>query len=52
MKKDKSWAQVEEVVKEVVELVEEIFKEKRLYLPPKKKAELIGLLCEEFLEDE
>lgn len=41
-----------ELMREVIEHVEEIFEKKKFYLPPKKKAEFIGLLYEDILEDE
>ncbi len=40
-----------DLMKEIIETVEEIFQKKRLHLPPKKKAELILLIYDEILED-
>lgn len=39
------------LMKEIIETVEEIFQKEQLYLPPKKKSELITLLYEELSED-
>ena len=41
-----------DLMREVIEDVEELFNKKKLSLPPQKKAELIILLYEEVLEDE
>lgn len=41
-----------QLMKEVIEHVEELFKKKKYYLPPRKKAEFIALLYEDILEDE
>lgn len=40
------------LVREVIEVVEDVFQKKNLSLPAAKKAELICLLCEEITEDE
>lgn len=40
------------LMKDVIEGVEEVFQKRKLHLPPKKKAELIGLIYEEILENE
>ncbi len=40
-----------DLLKEVIETVEEIFQKKQLHLPPPKKAELIVLIYEEMAED-
>jgi transcriptional regulator with XRE-family HTH domain len=40
-----------DLLREVVEVVEEIFERESLHLPPPKMAELITLLYEELLED-
>ncbi|MBE7415122.1 MAG: helix-turn-helix domain-containing protein [Deltaproteobacteria bacterium] len=39
-----------DLMKEVIQTVEEIFQKDKLYLPPKKKAELLILLYEEVIE--
>jgi hypothetical protein len=39
-----------DLLKEIVVIVEETLGEQKLYLPPKRKAELIALLYEEFAE--
>lgn len=41
-----------ELMSEVIERVEYLFKKEALYLPPKKKSKLIILLYEELVEDE
>jgi transcriptional regulator with XRE-family HTH domain len=41
----------EELIKYVIEIVEDIFENRNLHLPPKKKSELIMLLYEELHED-
>jgi transcriptional regulator with XRE-family HTH domain len=38
-------------MKEIITVVEEIFQQEKLYLPPAKKAELISLLYEDLSED-
>lgn len=40
------------LIKEIIVMVEEALEEQEIHLPPKKKAELIALLYEEFAEDE
>jgi transcriptional regulator with XRE-family HTH domain len=40
------------LMKEVIEAVEEVFQKNKLSLPPKKKAELIGFVYEEIAENE
>lgn len=40
-----------DLMREIIEIIEEIFQKKRLHLPPKKKAELMTLLYEEISED-
>jgi hypothetical protein len=40
-----------DLIKEIIENVEEIFQKERINLPPRKKAELIGLIYEELSED-
>jgi len=41
-----------DLMKEVIESVEEVFQRNNLSLPPKKKAELIGFVYEEIAENE
>jgi hypothetical protein len=41
-----------DLIKEIVAIVEETLEMQDLHLPPKKKAELIALLYEEFAEEE
>ena len=41
-----------DLMKEVIEAVEEVFQKNKLSLPPKKKAELIGFVYEEIAENE
>ncbi len=41
-----------EFIKEIVAIVEETLEKEEFHLPPKKKAELIALLYEEFAEEE
>lgn len=41
-----------DLIKEVIGAVEEIFEKEKLCLPPRKKADLIILLCEEVAENE
>jgi hypothetical protein len=40
------------LIKEIIVMVEEALEEQEIHLPPRKKAELIALLYEEFAEDE
>ena len=41
-----------DLIKEIVEIVEETLGKEEFHLPPKKKAELIALLYQEFAEEE
>lgn len=42
----------QEIIRDVVEVVEQVMAERGLDLAPDKKAELVVLLCEEIAEDE